>query len=126
MLGLALDGKWIALKCNFLSAPGGFAFKIAYDETYARFSPGVLLELETLARLHRRSELAWMDSCAAEDHAMKNRLWTERRAICSWLVADADRQGRLFVKALPWLQRLRRRLARSAPAAPAALGGNAA
>ena len=54
MLGLALDGKWIALKCNFLAGSGGYAFKIAYDEKLSRFSPGVLLELETLSRLHAR------------------------------------------------------------------------
>ena len=50
MLGLRLAGRWIALKCNFLSGEGSFAFKIAYDEDYARFSPGTLLELENVRR----------------------------------------------------------------------------
>jgi len=110
MLGLALDGKWIALKCNFLAGRGGFAFKIAYDEKYARSSPGVLLELETLARLHQRRELAWMDSCAIEGHFMKNRLWVHRREIASCLVAIGGARSRLLVHALPALQQLKRRL----------------
>jgi len=112
MLGLALDGKWIALKCNFLAGRGGFAFKIAYDEKFARFSPGVLLEVETLSRLHGRPEIEWMDSCAVSDHFMANRLWTGRREITTHLVATGAASGRLFVRALPLLQRVRRILAK--------------
>ncbi len=121
MLGLALDGKWIALKCNFLAGRGGFAFKIAYDEKHARSSPGVLLELETLARLQRRPEIAWMDSCAVEGHFMKNRLWIHRREISTRLVAIGGASSRLFVHALPALQQARRKLAALArrPATPA-------
>jgi CelD/BcsL family acetyltransferase involved in cellulose biosynthesis len=115
MLGLALDGKWIALKCNFLAGRGGFAFKIAYDEKYARSSPGVLLELETLARLHRRPEIAWMDSCAIEGHFMKNRLWLHRREIATRLVALGGVSGRLFVHALPLLQQWKRALTALGP-----------
>ncbi len=45
-LALRLDGRAIAMKCNLLAGDGAVAFKIAYDEDYARFSPGVLLEIE--------------------------------------------------------------------------------
>jgi CelD/BcsL family acetyltransferase involved in cellulose biosynthesis len=110
MLGLALDGKWIALKCNFLAGRGGFAFKIAYDEKHARSSPGVLLELETLARLHRRPEIAWMDSCAIEGHFLKNRLWVHRRELATQLIAIGGAASRLFVGALPLVQRAKRAL----------------
>jgi hypothetical protein len=115
MLGLSLDGRWIALKCNFLAGPGGFAYKIAYDEKQARFSPGVLLEIETLARLHQRPEIEWMDSCAEQNHFMANRLWTSRRQISSIVIGSGALSGRLFVRALPHLQRARRIL-KSLPA----------
>ena len=120
MLGLSLDGRWIALKCNFLSGNGGFAFKIAYDEVQARFSPGVLLEIETISRLHQRPEIEWMDSCAKAGHFMADRLWTSRREISDILIGTGNLSGRLFVRALPHLQRARRILAslrgeRSAP-----------
>ena len=52
MLGLHVGERPVALKCNFLAGQGSFAFKIAYDEAYARYSPGVLLELENIRRLH--------------------------------------------------------------------------
>ncbi len=80
MLRLTLDGTPIAMLVNFIAAPGSFSFKIAFDEAYARFSPGVLIQLENLDILSRQ-DIAWMDSCASEDHPMINSLWAERREI---------------------------------------------
>lgn len=81
MFGLFLNGEPLAMKVNFLSDPGSFAFKIAYDERYAKYSPGVQLELENLRRLHESPDVEWMDSCAVPKHFMINRLWKERRTI---------------------------------------------
>lgn len=79
-LRLDLDGRPIAMLVNFLSAPGSFSFKIAIDEDYARFSPGVLIQIENL-RVLGRDGIDWMDSCAAENHPMINSLWAERRQL---------------------------------------------
>jgi len=79
-LSLNLNGRPIAMLASFLSAPGAFSFKTAFDENYARFSPGVLLQLENLAMLERAG-IEWCDSCAAAGHPMIDSLWTERRAI---------------------------------------------
>jgi CelD/BcsL family acetyltransferase involved in cellulose biosynthesis len=79
-LRLDLDRRPLAMLVNFLTPPGGFAFKIAFDEDYARFSPGVLLKIDNLRLLERR-DIEWMDSCAVEDHSMINSLWGERRSI---------------------------------------------
>jgi hypothetical protein len=81
MFGLYLDGEPIAMKVNFLAAPGAFAFKIAYDERYSKYSPGVQLELENIRRLHAQESVEWMDSCAVPNHFMINRMWKERRTI---------------------------------------------
>ncbi|GAA5060088.1 GNAT family N-acetyltransferase [Erythrobacter westpacificensis] len=79
-LALRLDGKPIAMLANFLTAPGAYSFKTAFDEDYARFSPGVLLQQQNLALLDRE-DIDWADSCAAQDHPMIDHLWRERRAI---------------------------------------------
>jgi CelD/BcsL family acetyltransferase involved in cellulose biosynthesis len=79
-LALRLDGKPIAMLVNLVAPPGAFSFKIAIDEDFARFSPGVLLQIENL-RMLDRPELEWADSCAVEDHKMINSLWRERRRI---------------------------------------------
>jgi CelD/BcsL family acetyltransferase involved in cellulose biosynthesis len=70
----------IAMLVNFLTPPGSFSFKTVFDESYARFSPGVLIQLENL-KILEHPHIAWMDSCAAEDHPMIDSLWTERRSI---------------------------------------------
>ena len=77
---LDLGDRPLAMLVNFLTPPGAFSFKIAFDEAFARFSPGVHLEIENL-RILDRGEIRWMDSCAAADHPMINSLWGERRAI---------------------------------------------
>ena len=48
-----------------------------------------------------------MDSCAVSDHFMANRLWTSRREITTRLIGTGAASGRLFVRALPLLQRAR-------------------
>jgi CelD/BcsL family acetyltransferase involved in cellulose biosynthesis len=120
MLGLRLAGKWIALKCNFVSGEGAFAFKIAYDEDYARFSPGTLLELENIRRFHARPGLRWMDSCAEPGHFMANRLWPDRRGLADLVTTTGRAAGDLMVSSLPLLHWMSRTL-RRAPA-PAAFG----
>jgi CelD/BcsL family acetyltransferase involved in cellulose biosynthesis len=79
-LRLDLDGRPLAMLVNFLTPPGSFSFKIAIDEEHARYSPGVLVQLENL-RILARPELDWMDSCASENHPMINSLWGERRPL---------------------------------------------
>jgi CelD/BcsL family acetyltransferase involved in cellulose biosynthesis len=79
-LRLDVGGAPVAMLVNFLTAPGSFSFKTVFDESYARFSPGVLIQLENLAIL-ADPDIAWMDSCAVEDHPMIDSLWTGRRSI---------------------------------------------
>lgn len=77
---LRLDGKPLAMLVNFISCHGSFSFKTAYDEEYSRFSPGVLLQLENLKILERPG-IDWMDSCAAQDHPMIDKIWSGRRHV---------------------------------------------
>jgi hypothetical protein len=108
MLGIYLNDRPIALKCNFLTHDGGFAFKIAFDEAYAKSSPGVLLELDNIDELHRRPDLYWLDSCAIPGHFMINRLWKERRTIQSLVLATSRWTGNGVVGLLPMLRAAKR------------------
>lgn len=78
MRALDLDERPLALLINFF-APPGFSFKTAFDEDYARFSPGVLLQQANLDLLDDPA-IAWVDSCAAPGHPMIDSVWRERRA----------------------------------------------
>lgn len=111
-LRLDLNGHPVAMLVNFLSAPGSFSFKTTFDEAYARFSPGVLIQLENLAILDRPG-IAWMDSCAVENHPMIDSLWRERRHVVRVTVplAGLRRRGvHAFARTLETLSTLRRRL----------------
>lgn len=85
-LALRLDGRAIALLVNLMTAPGAYSFKTAFDEDYARFSPGMLLQLENLALLER-TNIDWADSCAVEGHPMIERLWRDKRRMVSCNIA---------------------------------------
>ena len=111
MLALRLDGRPLALKLNLFAGEGAFAFKIAFDETYARFSPGVLLELDNVEHAHRLPALRWMDSCAAPNRFMINHLWPDRREMQTVFFATGTRRGALAVALVP-LVHFARRLAR--------------
>jgi CelD/BcsL family acetyltransferase involved in cellulose biosynthesis len=119
LLSLDLNGAPIAMKCNFIAGEGSFAFKIAHDESYGRYSPGVLLELFNMQRLQQQTAITWMDSCAAAKHFMINRLWTDRRAIANHLLAGRGLIARAAVRYGPRLRALRR------PAANEVTQGNA-
>jgi CelD/BcsL family acetyltransferase involved in cellulose biosynthesis len=83
MLRLDLDGQPISMLAHLRTGRTAISFKIAYDEAYARFSPGVLLQMEWL---ERGLALDWTDSCAVPGHPMFESLWLERRAIVTLMV----------------------------------------
>ena len=91
-LSLRLDGRMIAGRCAFMAATGAFAFKVAYDESFARYSPGTLLELDELRRLHdpedrTRAELTWCDSCAMPGDGPTYRCWPGHMPVARYLIA---------------------------------------
>lgn len=105
-LAFRLDDKPIAMLFHFISGKGGFSFKTAYDERYARYSPGVLIQRENLNLLARRG-LDWIDSCAAPDHPMINSLWAERRTIIRVAIPIGGVKGRLVFSGVRMVERLR-------------------
>jgi hypothetical protein len=108
MLALRLDGRPLALKMNFLGGEGAFAFKITFDESFGRFSPGVLLELDNVERAHQLPALRWMDSCAAPNRFMINHLWPDRREMQTVFFSTGSRRGALMVALVPLLHFFRR------------------
>ncbi len=103
-LRLDLDGRPIAMLVNFLSPPGSFSFKTCFDEDFARFSPGVLIQLENLQMLSR-PDIEWADSCAAEDHPMIDSLWSGRRTIIRVTVERKGFRHGLVLRACRALER---------------------
>ena len=96
---LRVGDRTIAMIVNFISGDEGFSVKIAHDPAFARFSPGVLLEIELTRAVAGMGRVKLFDSCAAPDHPMINAIWRERRSITAMKIASATTGGRLFLKA---------------------------
>lgn len=89
MLSLELDSVPIMMMCGFIAGEGAFGFKMAYDERYAKYSPGVLLHLFYMQSMGEYwPHTQWIDSCAVAEHELMNRLWTQRRALAGRLMTS--------------------------------------
>lgn len=106
-IAMRLDGKPVAMLSSFVTLPGAYSFKTAFDERFAAHSPGLQLQIENLSLLER-SEIQWTDSCAAEGHPMIDRLWTERRKLVSRNVAIGGRVRRAIFDKLTAYETRRR------------------
>jgi CelD/BcsL family acetyltransferase involved in cellulose biosynthesis len=96
--GLAADGKaagarlihgedTIAAILLLRSGAGAWGWKIAYDESAARASPGVQLLIDVTEWLTAERSAAWCDSCAAPGQPVFDSIWRERLAIVDRLMA---------------------------------------
>jgi CelD/BcsL family acetyltransferase involved in cellulose biosynthesis len=96
---LCIDGKPIAALVLLRSGEVGWCWKIAYDEVYARFSPGVQLLLDTTERLLTDGRLKGVDSCATADHPMIDHIWGERLVMADCLFVATPTAARAFALA---------------------------
>ncbi len=78
---LDLDGTPVAMVVTFAAGATAWTWKIAYDETWARFSPGAQLMLDLPAGIFSDATIASIDSLAAADHPMIDHLWEGRLEI---------------------------------------------
>lgn len=108
---LRVSGQPVAMQCDLLAPPGGYVFKIAFAETHAAYSPGVLLELERLRWFRSQSAVTWMDSCTVRGPTLFTELWPERRLMETLVLARGGVASALLAL-LPlwrWLRQSRQR-----------------
>lgn len=85
----------VAILVSFIGGSAAYTWKIAYDEAYARFSPGVQLMLEAPTQLFSDPAVVLIDSCATAGHPMIDGLWPERRGIATFVLGPSG-GGALF------------------------------
>ena len=104
---LTLAEHPIAALVTLRSGDTAWCWKIAYDEAFARASPGVQLILEATRALLADRNIVRADSCATAGHPMIDHIWRERLALADHLVRPGP--GRQFAFALAYtLERARR------------------
>jgi hypothetical protein len=91
LLALGTAEQTVAWKCNLLAGDAVFCFKIAHDESFAHYRPGLQLEVRMLEHFRDLMSETWMDSCSYPDSKLFEHFWPERRPIGSYLMVAADR-----------------------------------
>lgn len=107
LLALRVGGRLVAARSVLLAPPGGFGFKIAYDETpeIARCSPSYLLELEALRRLHAEARLDWLDTCADPDAELARAVRWQPLPVLRLLISPRRHPAALALAVLAWRQK---------------------
>jgi len=104
---LCVAERPIAAIVTLQSESTAWCWKIAYDETFARFSPGVLLLLDVTQALLEDPRVARADSCATAGHPMIDHIWRERLGLADQLMHLGPQRQLAFALACR-LERLRR------------------
>lgn len=84
---MTLDGRTLAIGLILRQRNTALFFKVAYDESFARYSPGVQLTVELTRQFAEDPEIAFADSAALPGHPMIDHVWRERRRIGNVLIA---------------------------------------
>ena len=104
---LSVDDRPIAAAILLRSGAAAWNWKIAYDENYARFSPGVQITLDLTRSLLADESVTRTDSCATAGHPMIDHLWRERLALSDHLIGLERAGAPMFLLAcgLEWARR---------------------
>lgn len=113
MLTLEAGGTAVALRCAVRSGEGLFLLRTAYDDRFARYGPGVQLEIATGRHLLESTDARWMDPCSGPANAFYDDLLPHRTAVASVAVA-LGRGGSALLAARPVIRPVVRRLRPSA------------
>lgn len=108
VVAMRLDGRAIAMKVNLLDCPSSYTYKVAYDEAFAKLSPGVLLELESMRRVAALPGIRTMDSAGRSENPPFDWLWNERRPMGMVEISTGRPASDLWMISRPaakWLKR---------------------
>jgi CelD/BcsL family acetyltransferase involved in cellulose biosynthesis len=86
---LMQHGHPLASTITLRSGTSAWFWKTAYDEGFARHSPGVQAALDLTEQLLAEPHILRVDSCATADHPMIDHLWRERLTLGDLLIAPS-------------------------------------
>jgi hypothetical protein len=104
-LAMTVGGEPAASRFILTSHGAAFGYKISYREKYARYSPGSLLEVESIRRVHQHPEIKWLDSCVAPrfSHYLP---WLDKMGIVDITFSTGSFRGNTVLSLAPKLRSL--------------------
>ncbi len=104
---LRLDGAALAIGVVLRHRDHAYLWKFAYDERYARLSPGVQFVFHLMQAQANDPTLELTDSCAVPDNQMINPIWPDKRPTADVLIGTAAGSAIPFYLSMANLQTLR-------------------
>ena len=104
------DGRAIASMIVLIMNGEAYTWKTAYDESFARFSPGKLLVAHLTDWHLDDANIVRTDSCGHPDHPIMSRFWQEREEMGTLIVGlgpNSDREARQAASQLHLYQNTR-------------------
>lgn len=89
-------GRPIAMSVLLIESRLAAFWKMAYDESYAKYSPGLMMLVKLSEFLRGSGEVDSIDSCAAADDLTMLRVWRGRVRIADLLLSVVPRPSVLF------------------------------
>lgn len=107
---LNLDNRPIAMALDLESQGVAYAFKAAYDEAFARFSPGLLLDAQTASRIGPEFHINRLDSFAQTDIAQSS-VWRQGEPVGRYVLTLAPHaSAQAMVRRVRFAGALRRQM----------------
>jgi hypothetical protein len=98
LLSLEAGDTVVAMRCDVAAGDGLFSLKTSYDERFARFSPGLLLDVAAVSVFHE-SSAAWLNSTTNGASSPVFLLYPDRQELVDAVVA----LGPVTRQAIEWV-----------------------
>jgi hypothetical protein len=108
-LALTVGGEPAASRFILTSGSAAFGYKISYREKYAHHSPGSLLEIESIRRMHQHPEIKYLDSCVAPSFA-HYLPWLDKLGIADITFSTGTMRGNAALAIAPVLRSVWKKL----------------
>lgn len=112
LFSLEADNRPIAMLSALVAGRTMFAFKIAFDEQFSEFSPGIQLHRSAVNIINDDSEIDLIDTCAEPSNPTANRLYPDRLGLAAIAIPASGIRGmaaRMTVGAARVARNLRRK-----------------
>lgn len=108
-LALKMEGEPIAMISDIQSQATVYCYKTAYDDSFARYSPGLQTEFKNIEYLHQEG-VQRADSCTASGNSTICRIWGQSLDFQNVVFSLKPGFAQTAVRALPKIQGVLKRL----------------
>jgi len=105
---LLLDGRPVAMLVLIMAANQVFSWKIAFDESLAKYSPGAQITFQAMKTNLAGNNLCLADSLAVPGHSMIEPIWRSKRSFGTLLCCTSGKTVSLWERDLKALSEVKK------------------